>query len=55
MIPLSIIDSVVLTGGEPLIQNEEVAEILKYCKSLELDVKLDTNGYYPERLEKYFP
>ena len=49
---LEYIDSVVLTGGEPLIQKEEVVEILKYCKSLELDVKLDTNGYYPERLEE---
>lgn len=49
---LEYIDSVVLTGGEPLMQKEEVVEILKYCKSLELDVKLDTNGYYPERLEE---
>jgi pyruvate formate lyase activating enzyme len=47
---LDFIDSVVITGGEPLIQNIAIIDILKYCKSLKLDVKLDTNGYYPERL-----
>ncbi len=48
---MDFIDSVVLTGGEPLIQSEEVTEILKYCKTLQLDIKLDTNGFYPEKLE----
>ncbi len=48
---LDFIDSVVLTGGEPLIQKEEIFKILKYCKTLQLDVKLDTNGYYPDKLE----
>ena len=49
---LDFIDSVVLTGGEPLIQKDEIIKILKYCKKLQLDVKLDTNGYYPEKLEE---
>ena len=49
---LDFIDSVVITGGEPLIQNMAIIDILKYCKSLKLEVKLDTNGYYPERLEE---
>lgn len=49
---LDFIDSVVLTGGEPLIQNEGIFEIVKYCKNIKLDIKIDTNGYYPERLEK---
>jgi pyruvate formate lyase activating enzyme len=49
---LDFIDSVVLTGGEPLIQNEGVFEIVKYCKNIKLDIKIDTNGYYPEKLEK---
>ena len=49
---LDFIDSVVITGGEPLIQNMAIMDILKYCKSLKLEVKLDTNGYYPERLEE---
>ncbi len=48
---LDFIDSVVLTGGEPLIQKEEILKIIKYCKNLQLDIKLDTNGYYPEKLE----
>ncbi len=41
---LDFIDSVVITGGEPLIQKDEVIKILRYCKKLELDTKLDTNG-----------
>ncbi len=49
---LEFIDSVVLTGGEPLFQLVEVAKILRYCKALGLSTKLDTNGYYPEKLEE---
>jgi pyruvate formate lyase activating enzyme len=49
---LDFIDSVVLTGGEPLIQNEGIFEIVQYCNNLKLDIKIDTNGYYPEKLEK---
>lgn len=49
---LEYIDSVVLTGGEPLIQYKEVKKILNFCKKLNLNTKLDTNGYYPELLEK---
>ena len=49
---LDFIDSIVITGGEPLIQNIAIMDILKYCKSLKIEVKLDTNGYYPERLEE---
>jgi len=48
---LDFIDSVVLTGGEPLFQHKEIAKILKYCKVLGLSTKLDTNGYYSEKLE----
>lgn len=49
---LDFIDSVVLTGGEPLIQYGEVKMILNYCKKHNLNTKLDTNGYYPEILEE---
>lgn len=48
---LDFIDSVVLTGGEPLFQHREVGKILKYCKNLGLNTKLDTNGCYPKKLE----
>ena len=47
---VDFIDSVVITGGEPLLQDSEVAKIMKFVKDLGLKVKLDTNGYYPERL-----
>ncbi len=48
---LDFIDSVVLTGGDPLFQHHEVAKILRYCKNLGLNTKLDTNGCYPKKLE----
>ena len=47
---LDFIDSVVITGGEPLMQEDQVIEILKYAKKLELKTKIDTNGFYPEKL-----
>ncbi len=49
---LNFIDSLVITGGEPLVQFEELEELLKYLKNTDLKVKLDTNGCYPERLKK---
>jgi pyruvate formate lyase activating enzyme len=44
------IDGVVISGGEPLTQVEEVLEILKYSRSLGLKTKVDTSGCYPEQL-----
>lgn len=49
---IDFIDSVVVSGGEPLMQDRAVFEILTYAKSFGLETKLDTNGYYPEKLEK---
>ena len=49
---LDFIDSVVITGGEPLMQHEDVGEIFKFCKKNGLKTKLDTNGCFPQRLEK---
>jgi pyruvate formate lyase activating enzyme len=46
------IDAVVITGGEPLLQCEEVEMLLQYSKKLGLLTKLDTNGGFPERLSK---
>jgi len=46
------VDGVVLTGGEPLVYYEEIAEISSKIKTLGLRVKLDTNGAYPEKLQK---
>ena len=45
------IDGVVITGGEPTLQ-EGLLEFAKAIKELGLKVKLDTNGYLPEVLEK---
>lgn len=45
------IDAVEFTGGEPLLQ-EKIADAAKEIKKLGFAVKLDTNGFMPEKLEK---
>lgn len=49
---IDFIDGVVVTGGEPLIQYNDVKKILEYSKMQNLATKLDTNGCFPERLKK---
>lgn len=46
------IDAVVISGGEPLVQVDAVADILRYVKEIGLKTKLDTSGVYPKRLKK---
>lgn len=46
-----ILDAVCVSGGEPLI-HKEIFEFLKKIKDMEFLVKLDTNGCFPESLEK---
>jgi pyruvate formate lyase activating enzyme len=46
------VDSVALTGGEPILQLNAVKKILAYAKSRGLETKLDTNGIYPEKLSE---
>ncbi len=46
------LDAVVISGGEPLLQTDEVIEILKYVRQIGLKTKLDTSGIYPENLKK---
>ena len=46
-----ILDGVCLTGGEPLMQ-KDVIDFLRFLKSFGYKVKLDTNGFYPERLSE---
>lgn len=48
---LGKIDGVVITGGEPLVQ-KDIEKFIFKVKKLELLVKLDTNGFYPEILSK---
>ena len=44
-----LLDGVVLTGGEPLLP-PDAGDFLRAVKELGFDVKLDTNGTFPERL-----
>lgn len=44
-----LLDGVVITGGEPLLQ-KDIADFIRRVKSYGYAVKLDTNGTYPDRL-----
>jgi len=44
------IDGVVVSGGEPLM-NEDIEKFLKKIKALNVKVKIDTNGLFPEVLD----
>ena len=46
------LDSVVITGGEPLIHTE-LFDFVKEVKNLGFLVKIDTNGLLPNSLKKY--
>ena len=45
------LDAVVISGGEPLVQADDVLEIFKHTKDIGLETKLDTSGVYPQKLE----
>ena len=45
-----ILDGVAVTGGEPLL-HKDVGGFLKRIKERGFAVKLDTNGFFPDRLE----
>jgi len=47
-----IIDAIVFTGGEPVLQPNAIIEAAKLAKSLGLKVMLDTNGSVKENLDK---
>ncbi|MFA5103392.1 MAG: anaerobic ribonucleoside-triphosphate reductase activating protein [Candidatus Thermoplasmatota archaeon] len=46
-----LLDGVVISGGEPFLQDDFV-DFIKRVKNLRLLVKVDTNGAFPERLEE---
>ena len=48
------IDGVVITGGEPCIQ-DDLEDVIKEIKSLGFLIKLDSNGSFPEKLKKTLP
>lgn len=47
----NILDGICISGGEPLI-NEDIFELFKEIKNLGYLIKLDTNGTFPEKIEK---
>lgn len=49
-----ILDAVVFSGGEPLVQND-LASAMAEVKSMGYKVGLHTGGYRPEQLEKILP
>ena len=51
-INLSLLDAVVLTGGEPLLQQEAMMEAAEIVKSFGLKLMLDTNGSLPKAAER---
>lgn len=46
-----VLDGVCISGGEPLIHGEEIYALMRKIKDLGYPIKLDTNGYLPDRLK----
>ena len=46
---VGVLDGVAVTGGEPLLQRD-MADFLRKIRDLGYQIKLDTNGSFPERL-----
>ena len=47
---VGILDGMCVTGGEPLLQ-KDIAAFLRKVKDLGYQIKLDTNGTFPDRLQ----
>jgi len=47
----AFIDGVVITGGEPTLQHD-LRDFIQKVRALNLKIKLDTNGYNPEKVEE---
>ena len=45
-----ILDGICLTGGEPLLQKDAI-DFIRYLKEFGYKLKLDTNGFYPDKLK----
>ena len=45
------LNGVAVTGGEPLL-NKDIGNLLRPIKELGYPIKLDTNGFFPEMIEK---
>ena len=49
-----LLDGVAITGGEPCL-HRDLPELIAKMKDMGFAVKLDTNGYHPDMLEKVLP
>jgi pyruvate formate lyase activating enzyme len=45
------LEGVVISGGEPLVQ-EDIVDFIEKIKDLKFLVKIDTNGQFPEKLRE---
>ena len=45
------LNGVAITGGEPLL-NRDIGDLLKPIKEVGYPIKLDTNGFFPDMIEK---
>ena len=50
-----VIDSIVITGGEPLLQPKACLTILKAMRRLELNCGIETNANHPRALKQLLP
>ena len=46
-----ILDGVCISGGEPFVQGDELFDLMRKIKEMGFLVKLDTNGYFPDKLK----
>lgn len=46
-----VLDGVCITGGEPLLQ-QGIEKFMRRIKEMGYDIKLDTNGSFPDKLKK---
>lgn len=46
-----ILDGICISGGEPLLQ-KDIIELMREIKKIGLQIKLDTNGAYPDKLKE---
>jgi pyruvate formate lyase activating enzyme len=49
-----LLGGVCITGGEPLI-HDDLGELTSLIRDLDLKIKIDTNGTFPDRLDKITP
>ena len=51
---MGFISSVIFSGGEPLMQQDALQQLLRHCKEKGLRTGIETSGFYPWSLEELF-